>query len=395
MSLLDQLLEKLTKKEKRMIEIFKYLHQHPELSFEEENTAQYIADFYQDKDVQVETHIGQGYGVKVTINGEKPGKTLALRADFDALPIQEETNLSYASTVPGVMHACGHDGHTAYMLILAESLIELKDQLPGTIVIIHQPAEELPPGGAKDMVEAGVLEGVDHVIGFHLMSETPVGTVMYCPKEAHSGSAKFVLNVKGKGGHGSSPHTANDAIVAASHFVTAIQTIVSRRLNPFDMGVVTIGSFDGAGVFNIIKDTVTLEGDVRMMKESNRSLIQEQVEQICRGLSEMFGVECQLDFLNDYPVLYNDPTFTHRVAKAIKQARLPQVHEVIQHGPLPLSEDFSYYAKERPSAFLWIGAAPEDETKIYPHHHPQFQINEKSLLVATTSLAAIVADYFS
>ncbi|WP_373804696.1 amidohydrolase, partial [Jeotgalibaca porci] len=180
MSLLDMLTQKLEEKEGRIIEMRRYLHAHPELSFEEEKTAQYIADFYKDVPVdKVETNYGGGNGVVVTIKGAQPGKTIAIRADFDALPITEETDVAFKSTNPGVMHACGHDGHTAYMLILAETLAELKSELKGTIRVLHQPAEEVPPGGALGMIKAGALEGVDHIFGIHVMSNMETGKVFY------------------------------------------------------------------------------------------------------------------------------------------------------------------------------------------------------------------------
>ncbi len=265
----QQLIEALKSKEDKMIEIRRYLHQHPELSFHEDETAKYIAEFYKGKDVEVETNVGPR-GIKVTIDSGKPGKTLAIRADFDALPITEDTGLSFASQNKGVMHACGHDAHTAYMLVLAETLAEMKDSFTGKVVVIHQPAEEVPPGGAKAMIENGVLDGVDHVLGVHVMSTMKTGKVYYRPGYVQTGRAFFKLKVQGKGGHGSSPHMANDAIVAGSYFVTALQTVVSRRLSPFETGVVTIGSFDGKGQFNVIKDVVEIEGDVRGLTDATK-----------------------------------------------------------------------------------------------------------------------------
>lgn len=392
MTILQELLSKIEEKQDRMIEIRRFLHQHPELSFEEEKTAQYIADFYKDKDVTVETGLGK-HGIKVTIDSGTEGKTLALRADFDALPIHEETGLEFASKNPGVMHACGHDGHTAYMLILAESLIELKDKLKGKIIIIHQHAEETPPGGAIGMIEDGVLEGVDNVLGIHVMSNLPYGKISYVPGEAQTGRAKFVLKVQGSGGHGSAPQDANDSIVAASHFVLAAQTVVSRRISPLESGVVTIGSFDGKGTFNVIKDAVVLEGDVRAMSENVRDTIEKEIRQIAKGLEVMFGVQCDLDYKNDYPVLYNDPELTLHIGELLSQAGIEDVDEVILGEPQTASEDFAYYAKERPSTFLYVGAAPEGKTA-YPHHHPKFDIEEGALMIAAKSMAHIITDYF-
>ena len=385
----QQLIETLKAKEDKMIEIRRYLHQHPELSFHEDETAKYIADFYKGKDVQVETNFG-GRGIKVTIDSGKPGKTLAIRADFDALPITEDTGLPFASQNEGVMHACGHDAHTAYMLVLAETLSEMKDAFTGKVIVIHQPAEEVPPGGAKGMVEAGILEGVDNVVGVHVMSTMETGSVYYHPGYVQTGRAFFKLKVIGKGGHGSSPHMANDAIVAGSYFITQLQTVVSRRLSTFETGVVTIGSFDGKGQFNIIKDSIEVEGDVRGLTEDTKATIEREIKRLSKGLEETFGVTCELDYNDDYPALYNDPEFTEYVAKTLKNADLDFGVESCE--PQPPSEDFAYYAKERPSAFIYTGAAPEDG-KIYPHHHPKFKISEKALLISAEAVGTVVLDY--
>ncbi|ENN8958969.1 amidohydrolase [Listeria monocytogenes] len=387
----EKLFQKLDEKRDRMIEIRRYLHEHPELSFQEENTAKYIADFYKEMDCDVRTHVG-GNGVVVTIDTGKPGKTLAIRADFDALPIQEETGLAFASKNPGVMHACGHDGHTAYMLILGETLIEMKQELTGKIVILHQHAEETPPGGAIQMIQDGALDGVDNVLGIHVMSTMKTGEVFYREGAIQTGRSYFKLKVQGQGGHGSSPHLANDAIVAASEFVVAVQTVISRRLNPFDVGSITIGSFDGKGSFNVIKDAVELEGDVRSMSEEARNIIQKEITRIVGGIEAMFGVTCELDYKNDYPVLNNDEALTDFVVKSIKGTKIPEITDVVRCEPQPPSEDFAYYAKELPSSFFYVGAMPADG-HFYPHHHPKFDINEDSLLIASKAMGACVVDY--
>ncbi|MDE1549844.1 M20 family metallopeptidase [Jeotgalibaca caeni] len=391
-TLLDQLMQKLEEKKSRIIEIRRYFHENPELSFEETETASYIADFYRDKDVTIRTNVGEGHGITVDIEGGKEGPSLAIRADFDALPIQEETDLPFASKNPGVMHACGHDGHTAYMMILAESLIELKDQLPGKVRILHQPAEEVPPGGAKGMIEAGCLDGMDHVIGIHVMSLMETGTVHYHVGASQTGCATFKVKLQGTGGHGSAPHAANDTIVAAAQFVTAVQTIVSRRINPFNTATVTIGSFDGKGSANVIKDSVTLEGDVRIMDEESRAIVEEEFKKILAGVCSAFGIDYELDYKNDYPVLMNDEALTHMVVTAINEANIPEVDEVVDSGPETASEDFAYYAQERPSCFFYVGAHKEG-TPYYPHHHPKFMIDEDALMISAKTMAAAVVYY--
>lgn len=389
----NTLVEKLREKEDRMIEIRRHLHQHPELSFHEEETPKYIADFYKDKDCKLETNVGPN-GVKVTIDSGKPGKTLAIRADFDALPIKEETGLSFASKNDGVMHACGYDAHTAYMLILAETLIEMKDQFSGKVIVIHQPAEEMPPGGAQGMIKDGVLDGVDHVLGVHVMSTMEAGKIFYKPEFVQTGRAYFRLTVHGRGGHGSSPHMANDAIVAGSNFVTTAQTVVSRRLSPFETGVVTIGSFDGKGQFNVIKDTIEIEGDVRALTDDTRDTIQKELTHLVEGLEASFGVKCDFEFNKDYPALYNNPEFTSYVAETIKNAEGTDIQGVEECEAQPPSEDFAFYAVELPSTFIYSGAAPEDG-EVYPHHHPKFNISESSMLVAAEAVGTVVLDYLN
>ncbi|MEB8127321.1 amidohydrolase [Staphylococcus succinus] len=389
--MMNQLIEKLKCKEQRMIEIRRYLHQYPELSFQEKETPKYIADFYKDKDCKVETNVGPN-GVKVTIDSGNPGKTLAIRADFDALPIEEETGLDFSSKHKGVMHACGHDAHTAYMLILAETLIELKNQFNGKVIVIHQPAEEVPPGGAQGMIKDGVLDGVDHVLGLHVMSNMTVGNIYYREGNVQTGRDFFKLKVIGQGGHGSSPHAANDTIVAGAHFVTALQTIVSRRLNPFETGVVTIGSFDGKGQFNIIKDSIEIEGDVRALTDETKHTIKKEVQRLSKGLEAMFGVTCELDYQDDYPALYNDPQLTRFVVESLKNTKTDALQNVEVCEAQPPSEDFAYYAKAIPSSFIYAGAAPENGD-IYPHHHPKFNISEKSLRVAAEAVGISVLNY--
>ncbi len=344
----EQLMKMLDERKDEMIQIRRYLHEHPELSFEEEKTAQYIADFYKGKDVDVQTNVGNGYGIIVTIKGGKPGKTIGLRADFDALPIVEEADVPFKSKNEGVMHACGHDGHTAYLLILADCLIQLKSELSGTIKIIHQHAEEVPPGGAKSIVESGLLDDLDEVYGIHLLPIAPAGMVGYNKGYAFNGRAYMKLKVQGKGGHGSSPHLANDAIVAGAHFVTAVQTIISRRLSPFSIGVITIGSFDGAGTFNVIKDSVELEGDIRYMTIETKEIIERELKRMVKGLEEEFDVQCDLTYTPDYPPLYNNPELTEKVAATLKNATVKEITEVKEVPPMAPSEDFAYYAEKIP-----------------------------------------------
>ena len=390
----DKLMKMLEGRKEEIIEIRRYLHEHPELSFEEESTSKYIEEFYKGKDVKVETNVGGGYGVIVTITGGKPGKTIGLRADFDALPIFEETDVPFKSKNPGVMHACGHDGHTAYLLVLADCLIQLKDEIPGTIKIIHQPAEEVPPGGAIGIIESGLLDDLDHIFGIHLLPLGPSGVVGYNSGYVFPGRAYFKLKIQGVGGHGSSPHLANDAIVAGSYFVTAIQTVVSRRLNPFDMGVITIGSFNGNGTFNVIKDSVEIEGDVRAMTEETRKLIEQEIHRIAKGIEVEFDVTCELTYTPDYPPLYNDPEVTEMVATCLRNAKDKDITDIREFPKMAPSEDFAHYAEKFPACFFYICCTPKGVEKPYFNHHPKFDIDEDALLVAAKAVGQVVCGYY-
>ncbi len=389
-----QLMELLASREDEMIAIRRHLHENPELSFKEEKTAQYIADFYKGKDVDVQTNVGNGYGIVVTIKGDRPGKTIGLRADFDALPIHEETDVPFKSKNDGVMHACGHDGHTAYMLILADCLIQLKSSIAGTIKIIHQHAEETPPGGAKSIIESGALDDLDQVFGTHLIPALPTGTIGYRSGYAMAGRTYFKLVIQGKGGHGSSPHQSNDPIVAGAHFVTAIQTIVSRRLNPFEMGVVTIGSFDGKGSFNVIKDSIEIEGDVRYMNTETQQLIEQEIRRITSGIELEFNVQCELTYTADYPPLYNDPETTEKVVSILRKSEEKDILSVVEIPMNPASEDFSYYLEKVPGTFFNIGCKPKGVEKVYMNHHPKFDIDEDALLISAKSVAEVVCSYY-
>lgn len=392
---MKKLIDMLEQRRDEMIAIRRHLHQHPELSFQEEKTATYIANFYQGKPVEIETNIGNGYGIIITIQGGKPGKTVALRADFDALPIQEEADIPFKSKNDGVMHACGHDAHTAYLLVLADCLIQLKGNLAGTIKIIHQHAEETPPGGAKSIIEAGYLDDVEAIFGIHILPIASAGTVGYRSEYTFSGRSYFILKLKARGGHGSSPHKANDAIVAGAHFVTTVQTIVSRRLDPLETGVVTIGSFDGKGTSNIIKDTIEIEGDIRYYNHQTEAIIRVELERIVNGIEVTFGVNCELMYEIGYPPLYNDPELTAFVADTLTKLDDNDIKEVMEVPKMAPSEDFAYYLEKIPGSYFFIGCTPEGVDEPYFNHHPKFDIDEDALLVAAKSVGYVVTNYLN
>lgn len=389
----SELMQLLDEHKDEMIKIRRYLHEHPEPSFHEKHTAEFIKNYYRDLDCKVHD-CSDGYGIVVDINVDKPGKKLAWRADFDALQIQEDNDLPFKSQNPGVMHACGHDGHTAYLLVLGKCLIQLKDKINGSIRLIHQPAEEVAPGGALSMIKDGALDDVDDICGIHVMSTMPTETVQLHAGPTQTGRANFDLTFTGKGGHASMPQLSNDAIVAGSYFVTQLQTIVSRRLNLFEVGSITIGSFDGVGSYNAIKGQVKLKGDVRVMSKETRKVIKENIEQIVKGTDVTFGVKSKLDYDDNYPVLINNRDLTREVETWIKESDIPEVRAVKDSGVVNASEDFAYFAQKKPACFFYVGCQPKDGG-IYPHHSPKFMMNEDCLIICAKSAASVICHYFA
>ncbi|HLR74746.1 MAG TPA: amidohydrolase [Virgibacillus sp.] len=369
-----------------MVDIRRYLHQHPELSFKEYKTAQYIADFYEELGIPYETNIG-GNGVIATLEGGKPGKTVALRADFDALPIQDEKDVPYKSTVEGVMHACGHDGHTATLLTLTKALLPYQESIPGTIVFLHQHAEELAPGGAKPIIESGALDHVDAFFGTHLWATVPVGVLQTSKQEFMAGSDRFEITIQGQGGHGAAPHETKDAIVIGTQLVQQLQQIVSRRLDPLKTAVVTVGTFQAGTAFNIIADKVTIGGTVRYLEPDVQQLIIEEMEKIIKGTCESHEASYTFDYLKGYPTLVNHKREAEIVMDAGKEVE--DIHTVVEVPPIMGGEDFSYYILEKPGAYFFTGAKKEG----YPHHHPKFDIDEKALPIAAKTLIQAYFNY--
>lgn len=377
-----------------MIQIRRHLHEYPELSFQEKKTSEYILNYYQNKKIDIQKNINGSTGIVVTINKGKSEKAIALRADFDALPIQEETGLSFCSKNPGVMHGCGHDGHTAYMMVLADCLIELQDEIPVTIKIIHQHAEELAPGGAIDFLQAGIFFDVDQAYAMHCLPVEQTGKILYRAGNFLSGRARFELTVLGRGGHGSSPQSANDPIVAASYFVTQIQTIISRRLNPFDMGVITIGSFDGKGPGNVILDKVSLIGEIRYMKQESGELIFSEIGKFVRGLEETFGVKCNYEIIPDFPVLHTNEELTAEVISYLQEnMEGTAITGLVNYPLLPASDDFAWVLKDIPGTYLFFAAPPKNVTNPVFNHNPAFDFDEEGLLVAAQTVGLVVCRY--
>ncbi|WP_099157325.1 M20 family metallopeptidase [Virgibacillus ndiopensis] len=371
-----------------MVETRRYLHQHPELSFQETETAKFIADYYEKLGIPYQANVG-GNGVIATLKGGKPGKTIALRADFDALPIQEENEVPYKSMVDGVMHACGHDGHTATLLALAKAVLSFKQELTGTIVFLHQHAEEYAPGGAKPMIEAGALDGVDAVFGTHLWATTPLGVLQTSKSTFMAGTDRFELTIQGKGGHGGYPHETNDAIVISAQVISQLQQIISRRLDPLKTGVVTVGVFESGNAFNIIADKAKLVGTVRYLDTAIQEQIIAEMEKIIKGVCVANNATYTLNYEKGYPPLVNHADEAELVLEASEQIlEITKREEVL---PVMGGEDFAYYMLERPGAYFFTGAQKDGNS--YPHHHPKFDIDEKSLPIAAKTLISAYFNY--
>jgi len=352
----------------------RYLHAHPELSFQEVETTEWIVRFMEAWSIPYTRPTPTGLvGV---IEGNCPGKTIAIRADIDALPILEETGLPFASTRPGVMHACGHDGHTTILLGLSRFFSQNRD-FPGRIKLLFQPAEELPPGGAKAFVEAGVLHDVDSCIGLHLISETPTGMATICEGPMMANSDGFTAKIFGRGGHGASPHQTIDAVMVAANAVVNLQSIVSRKVDPTKPAVVTVGSFHAGTTFNIIADTAEIKGTVRSFHADVRQQLHEEIKRTLESTCAMYGATVEITYNWGYPAVLNDGPMTEVLRSAARET-LGEAN-LLPQSPIMGGEDFAYYAQKVPAAFIFVGCRNAAVGADQEHHHPRFTIDEASL----------------
>jgi len=371
----------------KVIDWRRYLHQHPELSYHEKETSAFVAEKLRSFGWRVREGVG-GYGVVADLDGAVPGRRIALRADMDALPIQDAKTAPYASKVPGVMHACGHDGHTSALLGAAELLAGTRDGWTGSVRLLFQPAEEMPPGGAIAMIQEGALDGVDEIYGIHLWSPFPAGTVRTAPGPLMAASDEFTATIRGKGGHGGLPHQAIDAVAIGAHFVVNLQTIVSRNADPIEPSVVSVGSFHGGTTFNVIASECTMQGTVRSMSPEMRERLRRRVEEVLETTCRMFGATHELRYILGYPPVVNHEAETAR-AMAIAKGLFGEA-AVSRCEPLMAGEDFAYYLEKVPGCFLFVGAGNESATA--PHHHPRFDIDETALETSVRLLYALATE---
>ncbi len=354
----------------------RHLHQNPEVSFHEENTAQFIFDTLHSFG-NLEISRPTKTSVMARLIGTQPGKTLAIRADMDALPIQEENTFEFASQNPGVMHACGHDGHTAMLLGTAKILSGLKDLIKGEVRFLFQHAEELFPGGAEEMVHAGVMDGVDLVIGTHLWSPMEIGKVgvVYGPMMAAPDT--FWITVKGKGGHAALPHQTIDSIAIAAQVVTNLQHIVSRNTDPLDSLVISVTQILGGTTHNVIPGAVTLWGTVRTLDPKLRESIPGKMERVVKGITEAHEGSYDFKYEFGYRPVINNNEVTAVIEETVREVFGEEALDMMR--PNMGGEDFSAFMEKAPGCYFYVGAGNEAEGITYPHHHARFTIDEDAL----------------
>lgn len=372
-------------------------HAHPELSNREQRTAAAVAKALEAMGVDdVKTGVAH-HGVVALIRGKQPGPTVALRADMDALPIQEQTGLEFASQNKGVMHACGHDAHTAILLGTAKVLVQLRDELPGTVKLIFQPAEEgAPPGeegGARLMIRQGVLENppVAAIFALHVNSELEAGKISTRPGPLLASVDRFRVTVKGRQSHAAMPWLGCDPIVASAQIITALQTIASRKVDARQPVVVSVGIVRGGEAWNIIPDSVALEGTIRTHDADVRRQAGEEFRRLVEQTAAAHGATAEIEFSDYGPVVFNDPDLTARMRPALVQAVGEE--NVVEADRVMGGEDFAHYAQKVPGLYLFLGIRNEKLGAVHPVHTPQFTIDEAALTVGVRTLAMEAVDY--
>ena len=363
----------------------RYLHQHPEVAFEERETARFVRGVLAEI-AGLEISRPTETSVMARLVGPTPGRVVAGRADIDALPIHEENAVDYRSLVDGSMHACGHDGHTAIVLALVTLLARHREQLNGEVRFFFQHAEELAPGGAEEMVEQGVMDGVDTVIGIHLWAPMPVGRIGIVSGPAMAAPDTFQLTIKGQGGHAAIPHETVDPIAIGAQVVTALQHIVSRNVDPLDPAVVSITQFHAGTAYNVIPESAQLAGTVRTFDPNLRRRIPELMERIIKGICDAHGAGYDFVIERGYRPVINDAAICARLERVVNRTFGPDV--LLPTRPTMGGEDFSAYQQKAPGVFAFIGAGNVFEHIRYPHHHPRFNIDESSLEIGLRFLTA-------
>jgi len=393
--------------EQKVIDWRRYFHQNPELSNREFKTAEVIAKHLKSLGLEVETGVAKT-GVVGILKGKYPGKVLALRADIDALPVEERNDLPFKSTVKstfldtpvGVMHACGHDTHTAILMGAAELLSKHRDQIYGTIKFIFQPAEEGPPpgevGGALEMVKEGVLKNpdVDIIVGLHINSQTPVGMIRYKPGGTMAAAQRFVLKINGTQTHGSQPWAGVDPILIAAKIIDAYQTIISRESDlTNEAAVISVGKITAGVRFNIIPESCELIGTVRTLDFGMQKHINQRMKELAQGIAAAYGGTAELDIQNSTSITNNDPSLVNELLPTLE--RVAGKDQVVLSKATTGAEDFSYFQEQVPGFYFFLGGMTPGSTDSYPHHTPDFKIDESGLLLGVKAMTEISLDYLS
>lgn len=372
-------------------ELRRDFHRHPELAFKEVRTAGIVARELREMGLEVTTGIAET-GVVGLLETEKPGPTVLVRVDMDALPINEDTGAEYTSLTPGVMHACGHDGHVSIGLTVARILNDLRHEFSGRVKLIFQPAEE-GMGGALRMMQDGVLQNPrpDACLSVHLWNELPVGNVAIVPGPLMAGAAFFSIHLIGKGGHGALPHSTIDPVVAAVQVVSALQTIVSRNVSPLKSAVVSITSIKAGEAFNIIPQMVEMRGTIRYFEPEIQKIVMERLEQIVQGVAGAMNCHAVIDMQRPAPAVINHPRLAERL-KTMAEKSFPAL-TILSDFRTMVSEDMAEILNEIPGVYLMVGSANPEKGLVFGHHHPKFDFDERALVNAASLLAGAVLEF--
>jgi len=374
----------------------RHLHENPEIGFQEVKTAAFVSERLQALGVEdIRTGINKT-GVTGLIRGTGSGagadKVVLVRADMDALPILEENKVDYKSQNDGSMHACGHDAHTAMLLGLSRLLMDRRDQFAGTVKVLFQPAEELPPGGAEGMIREGVLEDphVDVVFGLHVSSDTETGVINVGHGPVMAAADQYKITVQGRGGHGASPQQTVDPVIIGSHIVVALQTLVSREVDPTDQAVVSNCVFKAGEAFNVIPDTATLMGTVRTFLTDTQDHLEKRMGEVASGIAEAMGGKADTVYTRGYPATVNDEEMSNLVRDAARGIVGDENVQIAE--PKMGAEDFSYFLLERPGCFFFVGTKNDEKDSGWPHHHPRFDIDEEGMTAGIATMATSVVN---
>jgi amidohydrolase len=370
-----------------LVEIRRDLHRHPEIAFEEVRTGTKAAEFCEALGLEVRRGAAKT-GVVAVLNADKPGPAVALRADMDALPIHEENDVSYRSTVNGKGHLCGHDAHTTMLMGAARLIAQHKERIPFPVCFLFQPAEEIPRGGASKLIAEGHLEGVAEVFGLHVNPQLPTGVLGLRSGATMASMDRFEIHVEGVGGHGAMPHLSHDPVATAAEIVLALQTIVARRIDPLDPAVVSVCQIDAGSAFNVIPQTCRLIGTARSLSAHVRERLPELIEEISQGVARAHGLQAKCDYLQGTPVLVNRKESADKMAKAIR-AIGGKDSEI---RPTMGGEDFAYYLEKMPGCFGFLGAGDGSPGTGQCFHHPRFNIDEAALAWGSAFFLQLVLD---